>query len=790
MVKYYIKLAFRNFKANKVIFGGSLLTLCLGALSISLLFSYIYNELTMNNFLTHKDDIYVVFERNSPEQFRPNEFNLNQYKSFNAKDYPEIKNLAAFELLRKEYFKLSYNNNVFTENGLHVDSTFLSIFDFPLLSGSSKTALNEPNSILLTETLAKNIFGDKNPIGKVIQVTLMEKLNVTITGILKTLPSNTAIKFDYILNAKNLGIYNSATIMLGSKNIEIDKLTDKINKTKKSSEYEQSKIKLVPLNDIYFSNGAFNTSLFSRYGDKRNLSYLTIIILVILIISALNFSTMQIISTNKASKNNAIKQVNGASFQQLARQKSVDLAITIFIASILISIGYSIILPFYNSFTQVSLNPPIWIIFLLNMFIITIVTLVGLLYPILIKRRVPIHVGLKNKIQKNKGFIGRKVIIVTQYSLTFILLISSVVVAKQLNLMLNKDLGFATENVIRTTMVEYETGSHWSVTQNKLDIIKGELKANPNIIGFTHAEPPLNTIQGDWKIAEGEQKFSKAHLLFVSSDYLKVFTNLKIIDGRFFDKDQDTIEEKIVVINEAAKKHWNITDINKVNLYSRFWSDNGRGSYKIIGVLKDFNFQHLSSSPEPLIMMNAGHLMEGAKNSSLITFKKGTRKSSLAFIEQLFIEQNPNSIFKYSFLKDEVTALYEKEKQLSIIYILFTLVALLISAIGLFTIALYDTQRRVKEIAVRKVNGATVNELLIMLNKSIVKWIVLAFIIASPIAYFVMQKWLENFAYKANISWWIFVAAGLFTLIIALITVSWRSYKAALANPVESLKSE
>ncbi len=208
--------------------------------------------------------------------------------------------------------------------------------------------------------------------------------------------------------------------------------------------------------------------------------------------------------------------------------------------------------------------------------------------------------------------------------------------------------------------------------------------------------------------------------------------------------------------------------------------------YEIIGVVKDFNYEHLATKPEPLVMVYYNDI----ESPFYIEFQDGQVERGLKFVKILFHKTNLNETFHYSFLSDEIADLYQKEKRLSTIYILFTIIALTISAIGLFTIALYETRRRIKEVALRRVNGASIKEIVSMLNKDFIKWVGIAFVIAVPITYYAMSKWLENFAYKTTLSWWVFALAGVFTLVIALLTVSWQSYRAATRNPVEALRDE
>ena len=239
---------------------------------------------------------------------------------------------------------------------------------------------------------------------------------------------------------------------------------------------------------------------------------------------------------------------------------------------------------------------------------------------------------------------------------------------------------------------------------------------------------------------------------------------------------------------QAAKKHWGIEDISSARILNKYWSrsDDKNSGFEILGVVRDFNSEYLSVKPRPLVMM----YFEDIEANFMIQFEEGAAQRGIQFVQKLFSELNPGETFEYSFLSDDIAAMYQKEKRLSEIYILFTLIAYLISSVGLFAISLYDTRSRIKEIGIRKVNGATISEILTMLNKDFVKWVAIAFIIATPIAYYAMNKWLENFAYKTTLSWWIFALAGVLALGIALLTVSWQSWRAATRNPVEALRYE
>jgi putative ABC transport system permease protein len=417
-------------------------------------------------------------------------------------------------------------------------------------------------------------------------------------------------------------------------------------------------------------------------------------------------------------------------------------------------------------------------------------------YPTILLLRSPIKSSLKNQLISNNKLVGRQVIIIAQFTLAIGLLVTSFVVKKQLNLMLNKDLGFHSENIIKTSFIKPEPfpvhpteqtvkdyKERWEKQKENFQIIKNELSTNTIIESFAQFQSPIEAYLQPWGIDDGRNEFESQYTIHVSPNQLDVF-DFKLVAGRFFDLSIDKERGPRVVVNEAALKYWGINDISKIRLKNGYQpKDQGN---EIIGVVKDFNFRHLSVKPQPLVML----YWENTTANVFIRFKSGEIKSGLAFVKNLHDQFILNDPFKYTFLTEEIAALYNREKRLGQIYTIFTLIAFLISMSGLFVIALYDTERRKKEIGIRKVNGAKILEVMATLNRDFVKWVAIAFTIATPIAYFAMNKWLENFAYKTSLSWWIFALAGVLALGIALFTVSWQSWKAATRNPVEALRYE
>jgi len=794
MIQYYLKQAFRSFKSSRLLFFGSIITVFLGVLSISLLFSYVNNELSMNKFHRHEKDIYMVVIRTSPES-QWEGIESSGFFNFNYKDYPELENLVTLKKYKEGETKFTFKNLSFSPEGIVADSSFFKVFDFRLKVGNEKTVLSDPDAVLISEQFAHKMFGNENPIGKTVKFSANVERNYTVKGILETLPSNSSITFDFILPRHSADFSRSGVdFLLTRKGFNKDAFIKEIETIgQKHPQFTTSKLSLIALNEVYFSENksGFNY-IFSRFGDHKSLYVIYFIMGILLVISVLNFTNLQIIHVNTSIKKIGINKISGASGTHLFYQKISELLLIIGISSVLITISYIAILPHFNKITGVELSPHFFSVFFINLAILVLLIVLALIYPTFLLSRIPITVSLKNQLSSGNKLIARQAIVTLQFTLAIILLIASIVVVKQLNLMLDKDLGFSSRNIIKTKLLREMPRGNYSMEekmklfgerQKNYQYLKNQLNTQSQIETFSQGDSPLEPYPMPWRLKDSNKDYTTQNILVVSPLHQKLF-KLKLTEGRFFDAEKDKSRENKVVINEAAKKFWAIKDISTQRLQNRYWeSEKG---YEIIGVVKDFNYEHLSVKPQPLAMV----YFEDPEANFLIKFREGSIHNGLQFVQSLFKNFNPNESFQYSFITDEISALYQKEKRLSHIYILFTLIALLISANGLFTVALYDTHKRTKEIGIRKVNGATIIQILVLLNKDFVKWVAIAFVIATPIVYYAMNKWLENFAYKTELSWWIFALAGLVALVIALLTVSWQSWRAATGNPVESLRNE
>jgi putative ABC transport system permease protein len=794
MLLYFIKLAFRKFESNWLIFAGSIVTVSIGALCISLLFSYVHNELTMDEFHKRVNDIYMMTVKASPESgYDPVEASL--FFKFNYKDYPELESLVSLKRYSKGEIKVSCGQSVFSPEVLIADSTFFCLFDFKLLRGDRKNILCDPGAAIITEDYARKIFGNKDPVGQEIKVTALDIKEYTIKGVVGRVPSNSSITFDLIL-PNQFGIYNKmgADFLLVRKNFNREAFVKKIENVGHSHpQFKESKLSLISFNELYFNNGSnnFNHLLFTRFGDKKNIYVLFVIMIIIFVITALNFAGLQVIIINTGLKNIGLSKILGIGSRGLVMQKVVELTLLILVSGILVTILYMAVLPYFDRFVKVMLLPAVWEIITLNAVIIVMLFALALIYPLIVTLTVPVADSLKGKAFSGTFLQGQKSIVAIQYTLTIILIIASLVVFRQVSFMLSKDLGFDSKNVVRVKMFQrLPIGGgmdEWKKMQKEQEknyqYVLNELASIPAIALFAQGESPLSPYTMPWKLSGSQNEYNSHNVLTVHPAYLKLL-GLKISEGRFFDDQKDISRGNKVVINEAAKKFWGIKDIQNSRILNMYWGDST--GYEIIGVVKDFNYEHLAVKPQPLFMVD----FEDADDDFLIKFKNNAVQSGLESVAKLFKKINSSEDFSYSFLQDDIAALYQKEKKLSIIYTVFTLLALLITAIGIFVIAVYEAQGRTKEIGIRKINGARVKEIMFLLNRDFAKLVLIAFVIACPIAWYAMHTWLQNFAYKTELRWWLFLAAGVAAMAVALLTVSIQSYKASTRNPVEALRYE
>ena len=784
------KIAFRNIIKNRNISLVNILGLGVGFASTIILLSWVSNELSFDRFFNNKENIYRVNfggEVNgvstkacsSPQGVGPEALSV----------FPEVANFTRIRELVRKPFKIE-NNQFYVEKGLSADSTFFSVFSYQAKSGDLSKSLNRKDVVVLDAYLAEKCFGNENPIGRSLDI---DQHTYIVSAVIRNIPENSHLQFHYLTPVLNLpgdwqnntwGSDNCTQYLVFKAKINMAEFEDKLtqmlyNKTNIWKEYKV-KLSLQPLNEIHFSTGYLLENAVK--GNLQNVNMLSIVALLILLIACTNFTNMFISASFQRIKSTGIKITSGASRLTIIREFSTEVLCYVLFAYIL-SLGFvKLVIPVFNSLTKVHLQ--------VNFFSYNFLLLSGsvIFFTMVIAGSFPGYYISRNKpgLVLKQGFktlSGRKhniqkSLVAMQFITAILLIISVIFIQKQVNFLRTKNLGFDKENI-----VFINTTGEFRNFQN-ISRLKENLIKNPDITeistqnslptvfengGFMYtANNPNHKIHGE-QISIGEGYFDMMKIQFIEG-------------GQDFDYSNNRIE--CCVINETAAKQLNL--IPPFSGQSIF-NVNENKYLTIKGVIKDINTKSLSLKISPCLYTKATYF----NDNGIIIFRMARINSEvLASIKNYCTKNNPSIPFEYHFLNQTYDELYLNEARTQKIFQWFTLLSILISGLGLYAMVQFITETRTKEIGIRKVNGARVIEILTMLNAGFIKWVLIAFVIACPIAYYAMHQWLQNFAYKTELSWWVFAMAGLVAVAIAVLTVSWQSWRAATRNPVEALRYE
>ncbi|MFT6053475.1 MAG: ABC-type antimicrobial peptide transport system permease subunit [Roseivirga sp.] len=792
-MKIHFKFAARVFRNNSLISFASLTSIVVGVLSVFLIYLWVDAELSTDKFHSNYSNLYIpVVKQSLVDGSKPASTRL--FFNVNYQEFPEIEGVLSTIYFNPDRIKLKYNNQDYRAGGLITDSTFFNFFDYKLTEGNAQKILISPDNIVLTESFAKRIFGDTNPIGKTIEIDQIRTYQVA--GILKDIPSNSTISFDFIVPKHSQEDWYMSGVEFLLTNDSFDQTTfdEKIKALGRvHPQFKESILSTVAFSDIYFNNN-LETDLLAKKGDVADIKTMILVAIVILIISILNFTNMQSTLMFSQLKNRGIKQVHGAKRVDFLLELLASRSIFTITSILLISGLFMLFKPNYLRFLELSLHysstQAIGLIAIGTIIFLILTTLISLIQS----SKFSSTKALAGQLNISKRSKAGKVLTTVQYVFAIVLIISSGVIYKQFMYMQNKDLGFDSKNLVSIKFFDqvaytddFEEFRRQSLEQRKsYEYVKNELIKFPGVKHFTQGNLPIDgSINGmPWKLSNSSFDYRDIKLMVVDPNYLSTL-DLKVLKGRFFTDSLDRERQHKVVINKAAMRFWDIKNLDEAKLASSAWRGE-KDPWQVIGVVDDFNFEHLSRKIEPLIMV---YFQDSDKNFNL-KINQERFKPTLEAVSALFQEIYPDGNFTYTVLENQLEQQYEHEKQLSQTFILFTIVALILSSIGLFTMALYETQKRIKEIGIRKVVGASAVQIITLLSGNFIKWVLLAFIIAAPIAWYAMDKWLANFANQTNLNWWIFASAGFMVTLLALVTVIGQSLMAARRNPVQSLRHE
>ena len=794
MLKNYLRVAFRNLWRHKGFSMLNILGLTIGMSACFLIFLYVKFELSYDVFHSKADRIYrVVCDIVNPSETIHTNNAPAGMPAAAKRDFPEIEKMVRFDqgsiLVRKgDNIKIQEDHVGFA------DSTFFEIFDFPLLKGDLVTALREPNSIVLSEAAAKKYFGSADPVGQHLLLTDEGHIG-TVTGLMKDMPENTELKSDMLVASysgaadsnrdKNWGGFGDYTYFLLKPNtnpIALQKkfpafLENHIGKMMK--EINQNYIyTLEPLKDVYLRSTRGGTVS----GSITNVYVFSIVGVFILLIAGINFVNLTTARSTERAREVGIRKVVGAERRQLTGQFLGESVILCLIAFVL-SVGLcAALLPSFNFLAGKTIssgifNHPSYILSLLGIGV-GIGLLAGI-YPALVLSAFQPIVVLKGRFATGvRGLLLRKGLVISQFTISIGLIVATLLVGFQLNYMRNQDLGFSKDQ-------ELVLDTHGD---NHRDALKQEVRALPGVISVAmSSHTPGNGAMNAYSIIQnrkGEMQICSPDLFFVDFDYIPQY-QLKLLAGRAFSRAFGSDTTQAMILNEAGYRMLGYH--SPQDAVGKDFSQWGRKG-KIIGIIKDFHYESLQQEIRPLSLRIEP---EGVSQLSVKVSTKNL-KETIASIEKVWRQIIPYRPFSYSFVDEMFDRQYRAEDRFGKLFLYFAVLAIFISCLGLFGLASYSTIQRTKEIGVRKVLGASVGNIVGLLSKDFLWLVGIAFLVATPITFYLMKGWLDSFFYRIHIwsTWWIFVLGGLGALAIALFTISFQAVKAAVANPVNSLRSE
>ncbi len=804
MLKRFFLSVIRNIRKDVYQSLLNIIGLTLGLTAVIYISTYIYNEVTFDAFHSKANRIYrVVAETKMGDTEEKITNSQNTLSSFLKDQLPEVEDATRLYFNNKQLLQVG-NKKIIEKQLWYADDNIFNVFDFELLKGDKTQALSEPNSIVITEDFGKKYFGNISPFGKTMKIG-SEETPYYVTGILKDIPKNSHIHFKALASTNSLPYLNRFkksdwgnfrdlyTYALVKPNTNIQNLQVKFEKLV-LKQYDSMLKNIMGLSlDQFEVQGDYIKQKFQKlteihlnkiyvddifvYGNKQLLYIIGAIGILILFVACFNFINLTTARSSLKAKEIGLMKVMGSSKISIIIQ---ILSETFVISLLALSSSFVIlftILPILNSITGLSYSPfdlfhlPIVLVVTSLPFIIAVVA--GLFPAFVISKYNPVEV-MKGKANiANSHSILRNIFVTLQFIVFIMLIAGTLAIRKQLNYLRNHNPGFSKENILVIKNCEK--------LQNEAFVFKYELNQNPKIINSSFSTEIPSQFSGVSNIFSKTDTINKILLsrIFTDADFLKTL-KINIKEGRFF-SDQINDEQDNAIINTKAAQLLGWTDCSNKIIHDYNYGKN----YNVIGIVDNFHLGSLKYEQLPVIIRGIGYA-----DYLAVRIRPGNARHVVEFAREKWNGLNTKAPFEYFFLNNSFNAQYKSEEQLGKLVGLFSLISIIIACFGLVGLVSFATTRRQKEIGVRKVNGAKISEVLILLNKEFVFWILLAIIIATPIAWFVMNRWLENFANKTTISWWIYAIAGIMAICFALITVTWQSWKAATRNPVEALRDE
>ncbi|MCE6992450.1 ABC transporter permease [Dyadobacter sp. CY323] len=784
MLTNYIKIALRNLLRNKSFSAINILGLSVGMASALLILLWMYNEVSFDRFHKNESQLYMAWNRgefdgklqcwdNTPKILGPT---LKE-------EYPEI---TATSRNYSRWYVTRIGDKKISSEAMTTDADFLQMFDFPLLQGDPKTALNSINSMVVTQKMAIKMFGTEDVLNKAITI---DKDNFTITGVMKDLPTNTSFTFEYLLPWEYMKKTGQDDDMWGNNSVNTyiqlkpgtnpERFAKKIEDItiRHSNKTEEQEIFLHPISKWHLYSNFENGKVVG--GRIAIVRLFGIIAAFILFIACINFMNLSTARSEKRAKEVGIRKTAGANKGLLVAQFIGESVMIAFIAGIIAFIAVMASLPGFNSLINKNLELPysngfFWIGILI--FIVFTGIIAGSYPAFFLSSFKPIAI-LKGTFKRTNAAVSpRKVLVVVQFSFAIILIISTLIVVQQIRYAQKRDAGYDRGQVVYNWL----TGD---LSKNYRQI-KSELLNAGIATSVTKTASPLSSVSSDtwgieWKGKNQEDKIDFQR--FSEDEHLIKTAGLHLLQGRDMDLTQFPSDSAAMILNESAAKAMGFKDP-----VGQLVTDNGR-QYHVIGVIKDFVIGSPYDHSRPMVI-------EGAQSYfNVIHMKLSATKPAaeqLKSVESIFKQYNPDYPFEYHFVDADYAMKFEDTQRIATLTGLFAGLTIFISCLGLFGLAAYMAENRVKEIGVRKVLGASVLSITALLSREFIILVGIAIIIAIPVAWYAMNLWLNDFSYRIRMQWWVFALAGVMAIAVSLLTVSYQAIRAALLDPVKSLRSE
>ena len=806
MFRNYLKVAIRNIGRYKGFSIINILGLAIGLTGCLLIGLFVWDENQYDKFVKDGDNIYrIILDRTNNTGTSPSANTPPVAATYLKQNYPEVEQVVRLMMWDGKMLMEVGEKREYQDKGIFTDSTFFSIFPLKFSQGDPNTALNGSTSVVLAEETAKKFFGNEEAIGKTIK---LDKSDFVVTGVLQKVPEHFHLEMSYMLPLAAAGLpaermnrwtwQQFFTYLKVKDGTNIEHLKSKFTEAVKKEAHPQmqaSGSNYLPnfqkLHDIHLQSANFEYDNAKR-GNATYVNGLTIIAIFVLLIACFNFINLSTARSFRRAKEIGVRKVIGADRKQLIFQFIGESTLLSLIAVIISIAATYLILPALNSFTGKFISFDLFSNPILALFILSIALVIGVVsgvYPALMMSSFqPIRVlkGLKPTGASNSSAILRHVLVILQFALSVLLIVCTSIVFQQMRYLHQKELGFNKDQII---YFDVRGG-----VAEKPEVFKEELKRSNGIVSVTGGYGlPGDQLATDGIIVPGNDgdKEHTAIQLIVDHDYIKTM-GAEVIAGRDFSKKFATDTSEAFILNETAVKSFGFRTPQAALGQKLKWNQwNGDSSNpqkigQVIGVVKDFHVKSLHEKIQPTVLQ----IYPSVLVKMAIKVKPVDLSATINYIKETWNKFTPDYPLDYKFLDENFAAMYRAEDKLSTLLWIFTVMAIFVGCLGLFGLAVFSAEQRIKEIGIRKVLGASVLSIVAMLSKTFLRPVLLASLIAFPIAWWVMNKWLEDYEYRINISWWVFIIAGVSVLLIALITVSFQSIKAATANPVKNLRTE